>query len=383
MLMMSEVCETLHTVVLTPPGYAVEQLNDHTWLYPTNTYIPFMHYFDAKYVVQRQVSFNTQLYADVIISDDPFIPGWVGLHIAQEYDRAWVVYARDFYWQHSIFSRLFRVPMVPLKAVLEGATRVCAFSQRAFIYLDHAANAIEKGKLRALPEIYTQPQHALEPKDLKVLYPEYNFVLLAAVPDHLGGLDTLVGTLALLRVKYAKAGLVLFSPHNKERQVRRVARAYRLGDWVRFVKIEPNSFPFQGANVFLYLNASPEDDTTCIRAAAASCPIVAVRSVVSQKVIEDRVNGLFVADAQPQTLHDAIRVLNETPGWRERFQVNAGMHLSTIVVPPHEQIVELLRAALTFPYELRPPVPPKPDPILVPTPAPGPTLVERVRAFFK
>jgi hypothetical protein len=161
LLMLSEVYSTLHTVVLTRPGYAIEQVNDHTWLYPTNTYLPGMRYFDALYVVRKQVAWGGQLYADVIISDDPFVSGWVGLKLASTYDRAWLVHVYDFYWKRPLRKRLFRWPALPLSAVLEGATRICVFSNRAQIYLESAANETQKEKLKTLIKMKKEEWHEL------------------------------------------------------------------------------------------------------------------------------------------------------------------------------------------------------------------------------
>ncbi len=383
LLMLSEVYSTLHTVVLTRPGYAIEQVNDHTWLYPTNTYLPGMRYFDALYVVRKQVAWGGQLYADVIISDDPFVSGWVGLKLASTYDRAWLVHVYDFYWKRPLRKRLFRWPALPLSAVLEGATRICVFSNRAQIYLESAANETQKEKLRSMPEVYTQNQQTVQPIDLKVRYPEFNFTLTAFVPRSRRALDALMGALALLRLRYPKAGLILFSSTKDERRCLRRAREYQQESWVRYLKVEPNTFPFTQANVFIYLNESEEEDVIIIRAAAASCPIIARTSPISQKIIEDRVNGLFVADRQPRTLSDAVRTFNEMPGWRERFHVNASMYVENLVVPSHERMVELLRAAGTFPYETHPPLPPKPEHELFSNLTRTPTLWERVQSFLK
>lgn len=382
LLMLSEVLSTLHVVVLTPPGYKIEQVNDHTWLYPTNTYLPGMHYFDALYMVRRQVSWGEQLYADVVLSDDPFVSGWVGLHLASKYACAWILNVRDFYWKRPFRERFLRWPILPLSAVLEGATRICVFSQRARIYLEQAVNEIQKEKLRVLPELLLQPQGAVASIDLKVRYPEFNFVIVACAPSARRTLDVLLGTLALLRVRYPKAGLVLFSAQKDERRIVRRARAYKVQEWVRFVQTQPGMFPFTQASVFLYLHMGEEEDSVCIRAATASCPIIAIQSPISQKVIEDRVNGLFAADTQPSTLSTAIRTFNEMPGWRERFQVNANMHIETSL-PTREHTVALLREALTFPYVERPPVPPKPDHELFADITRTPTLKERLLAFWK
>lgn len=382
LLMFSEVLSTLHVVVLTPPGYNIEQVNDHTWLYPTNTYLPGMHYFDALYIVRRQVSWGEQLYADVVLSDDPFVSGWVGLHLASKYECAWILNLRDFYWKRPWRERLLRWPILPLSAVLEGATRIVVFSQRARIYLEQAVNEIQKEKLRFMPELLVRPQAIVEPIDLRTRFPEFNFVILACAPRSRRMLDVLLGTLALLRVRYPKAGLVLFSAEKEERRILGRAGTYKVREWVRFVQTEPDTFPFTHASVFLYLHTGEEEDGICIRAATALCPIIAIQSPISQKVIEDRVNGLFASDAQASTLSTAIRTFNEMPGWRERFHVNANMHVEESV-PTREHMAELLREALTFPYVERPPVPPKPDHELFADITRTPTLKERLLAFWE
>lgn len=363
--MLSDVTDSLHSVVLTTrsQGHAIEQIGPHAWLYPTNSFSSLLFYFDALSTVRKQVSYRGQLYADVILSDDPYMSGWIGTDIAARYGCPWVVNVHDYYWVKGSMRRMVwsRTSVMPLSLLLGRAARVCIFSRRAALALQRKATSEQKTKLFFLLDLYTEPQ--LPTVDIKAKYSEFNFVVLGFAAR--ANLGLLLRSMALLRTRYPKAGLVLVGYDPASWGERRAVLSHGASAWVRFETIRPGSFPFQNANVFLYLASGEVEDELLIHVAAASCPIVALPSEVSRSLIEQGENGILARGADAQDLTQAIRTLNETPGLRERFQVNANMRLVE-AQPSREALIAGLRDMLTFPAAApeAPPMEEKPTQLL-------------------
>ena len=357
--MMSEVAESLHAVVLTKSslGYTDQKLDEHTWVYSTNSLFEFMYYLDGMRVINRQVLWQDELHADLILSDDAATAGWLGLWVASKYSRAWMVNLHEYYWDRkpNLVELLSSYTVVPLKDLLANAFRVIAFTERVAIYVQSAAETEEeKAKVVVYPEIFT----ALKPdsaRDLKVLYPEFKFIVLHYLPPTGGNLSLALSSVSILHTNYQHCGLVVMTTKQPSYAMLAQVKLANAEAWVRFVVVEPETLPFINANIFLYLNGGEEEDAMLIRTAAAgSTPIVATDSIVSEKILNNNVNGLIIFQANAETIATGIRKLNETPGLRELFQVNSGLLLQRKIVPSREAMAEKLAELLSFQYQEAP-----------------------------
>ncbi len=386
--MMSDVTESLHVVVLNTrgSGYENQKIGERTWLYPTNSLFRFMLYFDGLSTIRHQVMWQDELHADVILSDDPKIAGWLGMRMASLYGRVWMVNLHDYYWdiETSVPNLFSRYTIVPLKDVFLNAFRIIAFSERVAIYTQSSgATDEDKAKVVVFPEIYTAPTAAAS-MDIKLKHPEFNFIVLNYLPRNSDKLPIALEAMMILHHSYQRSGMVIMTNRKPtSSMLSQVARA-NAADWVRFEVIEPESFPYTNANVYLYLNGGEEEDAMFIRAASTgSLPIVAAQSVVSEKILNNNVNGLIVFELTSQTIANAIRKLNEIPGLREMFRVNSGLLLQQQIVPSREELVQKLKEYFTFAYEEKPGDAPGPEKHLFAHLADKKTILDRLSLRLK
>jgi hypothetical protein len=380
LLMMGEVTETLHTVVVTSrfDGYKTQELTARNWIYPTNSFPSYMRYFDILATATREATWQGDFHIDIILSDDPYLCGWAGLRLARKFGRAWMLNVHEYVWGRAFFGGFSLTRAIPIKALLQDATHVCVFSPRARIHLERFASEVEKQKLFSIPALYTAPTTTAT-IDIKAKYPEFNYTLVAFAPYN-SSVDRALRTLKILRAQYPKAGLVFVTWSSEHTRTLRAARRAGLGEWVRVEEAPKNTFPFIHASACLYVASGDEEDDFLIHAASASCPLVALRSPISESIIEHGTNGILVDESPPQALAGGVRTLNETPGLREKFHVNASMRILS-AIPSRESIVEVLRAALTFPIDTSEPMPKEPDTLKEFVHIP--TLWERVVAWRK
>lgn len=353
--MLSEVSESLHVVVLTmrSDGFVDGAFDNHTWLYPTNSSFKAFRYFDALSTIRRQVLLHGTLQADLILSDDAVMAGWLGLQVASKYGRVWMVNLHDFYWDYkqSLSRVLFNYTAVPLQDLFKNAYRMLAFSERIAIYAEGAAKTEEeKAKITLFPALYAAPLPSTS-TDVKVRYPEFNFVVLCYFPPASDTWSLMLESQKLLRQQYRKAGLVVLTNKKPSRSLLAQVRGLGIEDSVRFEVVDNESQPPTNANVYLYLGGGEDEDSMFLRAVAmGQTPIIAADSVITQKILSDNVNGLVLKALEPKVIADTIRKLNETPGMRESFRVNANLLLQQKVTPPREEMLAILREFLTFEY---------------------------------
>ncbi len=354
--MMSDVSESLHVVVFAKRsrGFQNQKLNEHTWIYPTNSFFRFLFYIDGRSVIRHQVLWQDELHADVILSDDAGMAGWLGLSVAARYGRVWMVALHDFYWdiEPSLWRLFRRYTVVPLKDLFKNAFRIITFSERVTIYTQHAASTDEeRSKILPFPEIYVAPRVGTT-TDIKQRYPEFNFIVLHYVPRGSGTLGLMLESMSMLRQTYPKSGLVVMLDRAPTLGQRTEVERWRAQSWIRFEVVPLGSLPFTNANAFLYLNGGEAEDTMLVRVVATGlAPVIATHSVVSERLLNNNVNGFLVSRPTADTIVSAIRTMNETPGMRELFRVNAGLLLQKQIIPTREAVTARLKECLSFEYQ--------------------------------
>ena len=88
-----------------------------------------------------------------------------------------------------------------------------------------------------------------------------------------------------------------------------------------------------------------------LRAAAASCPILAVPNNLSKSIIKNGVNGYLLEQATPELVAKTIQKFNEESGVREQFKINSGMFLHEHFHQNKVDIVAKLKEYWTFEEE--------------------------------
>ena len=341
---MLDAADVLHVVVLSNnKKYSIQKLSPHGWVYPTNSWSSIFYFIDGLRVIRRQVLWKRELQIDIIISDNPFAAGWLGTLLARIYKRTWMINIHSYYWEkYFTMSLIERLTIVPISYIFKHALRIFSFSEKTSLYLHAMARTdATLHKIIPFPIIYDDKTESRMPEvRIKELYPSFDFILLTSARG--GRLQTAINIALELRKRYKKAGLVVLG----RSQGLAKFRATFLGtdEVVRFESKEEHVMSYlKTANVYLYFSTGEEEDEMLIRAAAASCPIVATNSVIAKKIIHHGRNGFIVNDAAVDTFVSAIITMNETFGMREQFKVNSGMYLHQQFVDNRSALVEKIK----------------------------------------
>ncbi len=352
---MQDAAEVLHVVVLTnrKSGFSIQPLGEKGWIYPTNSWFPFLYIWDGWRTIRTQLFWKGELYIHLVVSDDAYSAGWLGALISNLYDRTWMLHVHTFYWDiHSSSTPLIkRFLAVPLAAVFNYTYRIFSFSEKVSVYLTAAAqNDLEKHKIVLYPAVYDPHdlQNAQATINIKEVHPDFNFIILTTARGW--RLQLAIQATQLLRKSYRKAGLVVISGNPHITRLRTLFS--KTSSFVHFESESSNMFSYlKTANVFLYLDSGEYEDDMLLRAAASSCPIIAAASPVSTRVIKDSVNGYLLEHPTSQTLTKTIQNFNESAGVREKFKMNSSLYLEEQFAMDRSTLVAQLKEYWTFQEE--------------------------------
>jgi glycosyltransferase involved in cell wall biosynthesis len=334
---MSEVAEAVHAIIITlkKDALKIERVDDHTWLYPTNSRFFFLSMWDAWWIVRSQVYWKWKLRADAVISDDPEIAGRTGTLISRWYKKRWIVNIFQNFWTPGAAAKSplrNGFGLLSKKYLLRHADTLCVFSSTAekALVKEVAAGLIPYAKILSFTTIVDVEGLRNTPIDvsLRLRYPKYHFILLTVFerPSE-AKINLVLETLAYLHERrYREAGLIIISPKDLGASFDQKVSKLGLSKWVK-VEREDNDLVSYLKSTNIYLNLSSLEDNeeryVFMKAAAAGCPIISIDSLLAREVIEDGENGLLIKEPKPELFFVGIVKMNETAGLREQFKLGS------------------------------------------------------------
>lgn len=353
--LMIEAATELHIIVFTKrrDGYQIKKIGEKCWIYPTQSWFPFLYLWDGWQTARHQLVWQHILHAHIIISDDVWLSGWLGARLSYIYERVWMVNVHHYYWDFHSFTTSFfkRLLIIPTSALFTNTYHIFSFSEKTSVFLRAAAKTEEeKNKILSFPLLFDDEQIKKgEPEiSIKNVHPEFNFIVLTAASGR--KLQFAVEVIKYLRQSYRKAGLVVIGKSHGLSRLR--VKFDGASDIVRFEAEDSHLLSYlKTTNVYLYVDSGENEDTMLLRAAAASCPILAVPNNLSKSIIKNGVNGYLLEQATPELVAKTIQKFNEESGVREQFKINSGMFLHEHFLQNKVDIVAKLKEYWTFEEE--------------------------------
>jgi len=175
--------DELHIIIFTlkKHNFEKQRIAENIWAYPTNSRFRVLYPFDAVRVAKKELTFRSNLRADIISTQDPFEAGYAGLKIARIFNRRLQIQV------HSDFLSPHFKDMDPLNGIrVKIAKHVLPHANCVRVVSKHMKEALEesfpmlKGRIDVLP-IYIDISYYqnAEPKfDVRKRYPQFNFTIL-------------------------------------------------------------------------------------------------------------------------------------------------------------------------------------------------------------
>jgi glycosyltransferase involved in cell wall biosynthesis len=299
------------------PGQA-RRIGESIWIFPTNSFLPFMKIFDALYLVRHEIFYRNNLQADLISADDPVVAGFAAVLVKRKYNKPLHIHVdrnifASFYVWHSLFNA-FRSTFARIMLERANAISVSREPIREGIV---ERDPLLSEKITVIPR-YQDPQAIINERmgeDLHVKYTQFRAILLVVAPlvaEH--NIHIAIDTVAEIAKIRQNIGVVIVGDGYRRWFLKRYARARGVEDKVIFEgsRSDLTSY-YKTAFALLVTSQYEEYETTIEDAAAAGCPVISSSVGMAPKIIKDHVNGFLCDPKNPAEYWHAVSNMIDDP----------------------------------------------------------------------
>lgn len=323
--------DELHVIVITyqEDGYTdTVRLDDHLWLYPTDSRNWVFAIYDAYRVGVNQLSFASGFRADVVAARDPFEAGLAGYLLSRRFDRPLQVQVLtnpfDQYFQGQspknrwlLFIAQFVLPRISCVCVTSGQLK----STLTRKYQKLSDRTVVLPVFRDL----TLWRDATPTFSLKERYPQFKFLmLLVSSLTQKQNVEMAIDSVAYMISKYPTVGLVIVGDGPHRKALERKVLSMNLQNQIVFEPQTDDTIShMKSADLLLNTASFEENDDVLTQAAAAGLPLVTVSGGITDVLIEDGMSG-FVCPPNDRNCFEArINEFLNNNQLRKTFSMNA------------------------------------------------------------
>ncbi len=306
----------------------VTRLFENVWVYTTKSSSWWTLGYDAYRIIEEQLVFSGGFRVDIVVAEDPFLSGLVGLLLAKKHSRPFQIHIyEDFFDEISIQSQehpaLYEwITHYVIKRVKSVRTRT--ESQRTATI---ARNPKLSQTVELLPSYYNlEAWKDLEPTvNLHERYPQFKFIML-----HISSMraishssEVLLGVAPILR-RYPTIGLVVLGNGPLRPRLEREVISLGLQNQIEFEPM-PNEVisHMKSANLLLHISEDGTEDDIVLAAATVRLPMIVNTSGLAGKLFVDGESAFLCASTDSACITQSInRLLNENQT-RSHFVLNA------------------------------------------------------------
>jgi glycosyltransferase involved in cell wall biosynthesis len=320
MIELSEMFAELHIVVLSMDDAGLSKtsrLSTNVWVYPTSSKYWWKMGFDAYRVAEEQLSFAQGFRADIILAEDPFESGVVGIMLADKYERPFQVHVFEDYFDPAFKIREDhnKLRLWMARYTLKNADCVRAKSE----YLKD--RILEKyPKLTETTEVLPMYYNLRSWRDAKASftlserYPQFKFFMLHVTTfGELSHTDRVITGAARILKTYPMVGLIVLGDGPDRARQQKFTVTLGIHNQVIFDPAINESISYmKSANVLLHLSEDPEEDYVVLQAAAVGLPLVTGVAGLPGELFLDGETAFVCPNDSPPCIGEKInRLLNE------------------------------------------------------------------------
>jgi len=312
LLKYSKMFAEVHVVVLCLKGDSVnepDRVANNVWVYPTNSRERWKTGIDAYRVVKDQLVFMESFRVDVVISENPFIPGAVGRYFAKKYKRSFQVHLFEEYDSQGGFASLIE------KYVMSGADCVRTKNSLLERKVVKSYPALS-GNTETFPTYYDLDawQNTEPAFDLHEEYPQFKFILVhfssMAEGSHT---EEVVDGLFYILKQYRTVGLIIVGNGKNREALQKRAVAFGIGNQIALKPRSDDIVSYiKTADVLIHTSENTDEDDTILCAGVVGTPIVAGEGGIAGELFEDGKEALLCPNDSPPCIGEKVnRLLNE------------------------------------------------------------------------
>ncbi|MBI5004450.1 glycosyltransferase [Candidatus Kaiserbacteria bacterium] len=328
---------TNRLMVVVMNGYGTHasprKVSDNLWIFPTNSWIPFLKILDVLYIVKREFFFQKRLQADIVVANDPGSAGIAGyllaarykkpLHVHLEHDLVSLSYLR--------FSILGAFRTVFARIVAGQATTVSvgqAQTKAAMVRMDPRFADRTTVIPRYIDTKALQSEEAVPADDLHLKYTDFRAIMLVVAPlTHEHNVQLAIRSLAQVSKFYRHIGLVIVGNGPLKLPLKWLAWRLKVADKVIFESMrEDLTSYYKSAHLLMVPSRHEEYGTIIEDAAATGCAIVTSPVGIAPALIEHTKNGFLCDPKVPSEFWNAADALIRN--WRLWDEVKKNILIS-------------------------------------------------------
>ncbi len=322
----------IHVIVLmygrTTAEVVTIRLFDTIWIYQTNSRSWWKLSYDAYRIAESQLVFSGGFRADIVVAEDLFEAGIVGLLLSRKYERPFQVHVYEDFFDPQ-FVDLLEHPLLYTWAsryVLVRSTSVrvkTEFQRLAVIKKYPELEPVTE----VLPNYYNlDVWRDQEPQiSLSTTYPQFNFIILhvssmqASSHTH----EVMLGAAPILR-RYATIGLVIVGNGPLRSFLERQAIALGLQNQIEFIPASEDIISYmKTAHILIHLSDDGSEDDLILQAATVKLPMILNRVGLGAKLFIEGESTCFCEPENTAHIADCINMyLNENQS-RSKYALNA------------------------------------------------------------
>lgn len=345
--------EELHIIVfaLKKHGFTSERIGKNVWVYPTNSRSRFLYPFDAVKVAKKEITFQSNLRADVVSAQDPFEAGYAGLKIARAFKRRLQIQV------HSDFVSPYFKDVEPLNKVrILIANRVLPHAHCVRVVSKHMKEALEAkfpmlvGRIDVLPIFIDIPfyQNAKPKFDIRKKYPQFNFIIIMASRlTKEKNVGFALEVFANLLTTYTKMGLIIIGEGREKSHLQSLAKKLNIENNVIF---EPWQYDvvsyYKTANLFLLTSTYEGYGRAPIEAAACGIPVVTSNVGITASIFKEKETAFICPVNDMGCFEEKIRRFIEHHEDRLLFKFNTKEHIETLVTGTKEEYLRRFKKGM-------------------------------------
>lgn len=310
----------LYVIVMNAHSRRAEarKLTDSLWIFPTNSWVPFLKIWNALYVVRHEIFYRNRLQADLITADDPVVAGFAAALLKRKYKKPLHIHVErnlfsSFYTWNSVgnaFRSLFA------RLLLERAESISVSQEATRLGLVERDPMLSE-RISLIPR-YQDP-HAIQAEsmgeDLHVKYTQFRAILLTVAPlvaAH--NLHVVIDTVAEIAKIREHVGAVIVGDGYRKWFLKRYARSRGVEDKVIFERSRDDLTSYYKTAFALVVPSLYEEyETTIEDAAAAGCPVISSPVGMAPKIIKEHVNGFLCDPKKPAEYWHAVSNMIDDP----------------------------------------------------------------------
>lgn len=303
------------------------KVTDTLWMFPTNSWLPFLKIFNALNIVRHEFFFRNHFQADMVVANDPTWAGLLGYLIALTYTRPLHIHMG---YNPLTFSYARRSLPNALRSV---------FSLLMIRYA-HTITVVQEGTMRSITHIYSSfvdhvtviPRYinidaiqAQEPaENVHAKYPQFRAIILVVSALVSGqNVEVAIQSIKQLSEYYVHIGLLIVGDGPERGHLMRLAKNLGVAEQVVFERGREDLMSyFKTAYMLMMPALNDAFETTLEDAAAAGCPIVAANISIAPKIIQYGKNGYLCDPNVPSEFWAAAGNLIRNPATRTSIKQN-------------------------------------------------------------